>query len=111
MNRRSFLSMMGFVAPAVIVKPTYFFAPKDGWGVKLYTTIGAWADYPPRPIRTATGWHLYYEQQFKQNLKAATPLVWFLRDPKLPKLVEASGYRLIQPEVDRVCAEVDEWQL
>jgi hypothetical protein len=47
MNRRSFLSMMGFVAPAAIVKPTYFFAPPGGWGVKLYSTIGAWADYPP----------------------------------------------------------------
>lgn len=46
MNRRSFLSMMGFVAPNVIVKPTYFFAPRDGWGIKLYSTIGAWADYP-----------------------------------------------------------------
>jgi hypothetical protein len=44
-NRRSFLSMMGFVAPAVIVKPTYFFAPRDGWGIKIYSTIGAWADY------------------------------------------------------------------
>jgi hypothetical protein len=44
-NRRSFLSLMGFVAPAVIVKPTYFFAPPGGWGVKLYATIGAWADY------------------------------------------------------------------
>lgn len=31
MNRRSFLSMMGFVSPAVIVKPTYFFAPTQGW--------------------------------------------------------------------------------
>ena len=47
MNRRSFLSMMGFLAPAVIVKPTYFFAPRDGWGIKIYSTIGAWADYPP----------------------------------------------------------------
>ena len=46
MNRRSFLSMMGYVAPAVIVKPIYFFAPKDGWGIKTYATIGAWADYP-----------------------------------------------------------------
>lgn len=54
MNRRSFLSMMGFVAPAVIVKPTYFFAPTGGWGVKLYSTIGQWADYypfPPDPSR------------------------------------------------------------
>jgi hypothetical protein len=39
--------MMGFVVPAVIVKPTYFFAPTGGWGVKLYATIGEWADYPP----------------------------------------------------------------
>ena len=46
MNRRSFLSMVGFVAPVAVVKPTYFFAPPGGWGVKLYATIGAWADYP-----------------------------------------------------------------
>jgi hypothetical protein len=109
-NRRSFLSMVGFVAPVVIAKPTYFFAPIGGWGVKLYSVIGAWADYPSRPIRTATGLHLHYEQQFRANLKAATPLVQLLRDPRLPKLVEASGYRLIESEVDRVCWEVNEWQ-
>ena len=45
MNRRSFLSMMCFVAPAVIAKPTYFFAPAGGWGVKLHSTIGQYADY------------------------------------------------------------------
>lgn len=45
MNRRSFLSMMGFMAPAVIVKPTYFLAPRDGWGIKIYSTIGQYANY------------------------------------------------------------------
>jgi hypothetical protein len=48
-NRRSFLSMMGFVAPAVIVKPTYFFAPRDGWGIKIYSTISEYADYVSFP--------------------------------------------------------------
>lgn len=59
MNRRSFLSMMGYVAPAVIVKPTYFFAPKDGWGIKMYATIGAWADYPLGPHGLIGDWVSY----------------------------------------------------
>jgi len=90
MNRRSFLSMMGFVAPAAIVKPTYFFAPPGGWGVKLYSTIGAWADYPG-PL-TATGadlLRLYYSAKFIENLKAATPifkLTWPQDIPPLEKL-------------------------
>lgn len=67
MNRRSFLAMAGFVAPAVIVKPTYFFAPPGGWGVKLYSTIGAWADYPRYPIRVS------YDVRFIANLEAVTP--------------------------------------
>lgn len=46
MNRRSFLSMMGFVAPAVIVKPTYFLSPFGGWiRPEIPTVIGAYADY------------------------------------------------------------------
>lgn len=76
MNRRSFLSMMGFVAPVAIVKPTYFFSPPGGWGVKIHTTIGAWADYPG-PL-TATGadlLRLYYNPVFLANLKAETPSV------------------------------------
>ena len=107
MNRRSFLSMMGFVAPAVIVKPTYFFAPPGGWGVKLYSTIGVWTDYHSpftgsvHPFlvhdlledpRTATGADLlkpYYSAKFIENLKAATPLfklTWPQDIPPLEKL-------------------------
>ena len=59
MNRRSFLSMMGYIAPAVIVKPIYFFAPKDGWGIKTYATIGAWADYPSNVNSLIGGWVSY----------------------------------------------------
>jgi hypothetical protein len=105
-NRRSFLSMIGFVAPAVIVKPTYFLSPFGGWfrpETMLANTVEGYTAF-----RTATGLTLYYEQRFIQNLKAATPLVRFLRDPRLPKLVEASGYRLVEFEVDRVCAEVSQ---
>jgi len=71
-NRRSFLSMMGFVAPAVIVKPTYFFAPRDGWGIKIYTTIGQYADY----------------YNFS-DIALSTE---------------------INPGLDRLCAEVSQWQ-
>ena len=90
MNRRSFLSMMGFVAPAAIVKPTYFFAPPGGWGVKLYSTIGAWADYPG--LRTATGVDrlmLQYNPAFLTNLKAKPAtfkLLWPQDIPPLEKL-------------------------
>lgn len=73
MNRRSFLSMMGFVAPAVIVKPTYFFAPPGGWGVKLYSTIGAWADYPGPLTATRADLLMLQNPAFLANLKGNTP--------------------------------------
>jgi hypothetical protein len=123
-NRRSFLSLMGFAATAAIVKPTYFFAPRDGWGIKIYPVIGAWADYRnfsdialqtaiDPDIRTATGLSLYYEQQFIANLKAATPLVRFLRDPRLPELPAAHGYQLNNPEIARLENECTstEWRM
>ena len=78
MNRRSFLSMMGFVAPAVIVKPTYFFAPRDGWGIKIYPIISQYADYTEFvdvPLRTATGADLltlYFNPCFIRSLKGNT---------------------------------------
>jgi hypothetical protein len=45
MNRRSFLSMMGFVAPAIIVKPTYFLAPVKGWGPIPAMMVESYGDY------------------------------------------------------------------
>lgn len=31
MHRRSFLRLLGFTAPVIAAKPTYFFAPIGGW--------------------------------------------------------------------------------
>lgn len=45
MNRRSFLKMMGSVAPVAAVAPTYFFAPVGGW--KSDVIINPHADLPP----------------------------------------------------------------
>jgi hypothetical protein len=115
-NRRSFLSLMGFAAPAVIVKPTYFFAPLGGWGVKLYATIGAWADYPGPGAYDPSqliGHNVNYSQQFLENLKAMTPLMNYLRDPRLPELPAAHGYQLNNPEIARLenkCTST-EWRM
>lgn len=79
MNRRSFLSMMGFVAPAaVIIKPTYFLSPFGGW-IRPETISFL---YVPPIIK------IYYSEQFVENLKAQTPLAMLLRNPRLPKLME-----------------------
>jgi hypothetical protein len=90
MNRRSFLSMMGFVAPAVIVKPTYFLAPKGGWGVKLYSTIGEWADYPS-DINSLIGGFASYNFRFMATLPPG-PLER-IRMIDIPELVTGEGVR------------------
>jgi len=41
MNRRLFLRLLTTAAPVAVIKPTYFFAPRNGWSL---TEGGVWAN-------------------------------------------------------------------